>query len=194
MAEPVTAARTLILMRHAAAGSAPRDHDRPLTPDGVRVATDAGRWIRGNLAPVDFVLCSSATRTRQTLSSTGLATATAADTVFSDELYGGGVDEILEQVAAAPAAARMLLVIGHAPTIPSTAWELVSQARSAACASGGAACASGGTDAGGTGPDPGADELRHFSAGSFAVLTTDADWADLAEVGAELQTVRHPVH
>src|SRR6478609_9499491 len=26
MAEPVTAARTLILMRHAAAGSAPRDH------------------------------------------------------------------------------------------------------------------------------------------------------------------------
>jgi len=194
MAEPVTAARTLILMRHAAAGSAPRDHDRPLTPDGVRVATDAGRWIRGNLAPVDFVLCSSATRTRQTLSSTGLATATAADTVFSDELYGGGVDEILEQVAAAPAAARMLLVIGHAPTIPSTAWELVSQARSAACASGGAACASGGTDAGGTGPDRDADELRHFSAGSFAVLTTDADWADLAEVGAELLTVRHPVH
>jgi len=107
--------------------------------------------------------------------------------VFSDELYGGGVDEILEQVAAAPAAARMLLVIGHAPTIPSTAWELVTQARSAACASGG-------TDAGGTGPDPGADELRHFSAGSFAVLTTDADWAGLAEVGAELQTVRHPVH
>ena len=187
MAEPVTAARTLILMRHAAAGSAPRDHDRPLTPDGVRVATDAGRWIRGNLAPVDFVLCSSATRTRQTLSSTGLATATAADNVFSDELYGGGVDEILEQVAAAPAAARMLLVIGHAPTIPSTAWELVTQARSAASASGG-------TDAGGTGPDRDADELRHFSAGSFAVLTTDADWVDLAEVGAELRTVRHPVH
>lgn len=177
LAEPSTPSRTLILMRHAAAGSAARDHDRPLTPDGLRAAADAGRWIRGNLPPADLVICSSATRTRQTLAATGVR----ADTRFSDELYGGGVDEILEQVAAAPDAVRTLLVIGHAPTIPSTAWELVSQARSSAAAGDPA-----------TGSDPDADSLRHFAAGTFAVLTTRAPWGGVAEAGAELRTVRHP--
>ena len=40
--------RTLILMRHATAGhqGASTDHDRPLTPEGVREAADAGDWIR----------------------------------------------------------------------------------------------------------------------------------------------------
>ena len=64
--------RTLILMRHATAGhqGASTDHGRPLTPEGVREAADAGDWIRHNLPPVDAVLCSTAVRTRQTLTAT----------------------------------------------------------------------------------------------------------------------------
>ncbi|HEY5879918.1 MAG TPA: histidine phosphatase family protein [Nakamurella sp.] len=183
MAEPIEptgiAGRTLILMRHAAAGSAVRDHDRPLTPDGVRTATEAGRWLRGNLPAVDFVVCSTATRTRQTLSATGVA----GEVRYSDELYGGGVDEILTEVASAPASATTVLVVGHAPTIPSTAWELVTQAR-----------LNRGSDAGSDAQSSPEDELRHFAAGTFAVLTPAADWAGLADAGADLQTVRHPVH
>jgi phosphohistidine phosphatase len=167
-------ARTLVLMRHAEAGGAARDHDRPLTPAGVRTAGDAGRWLRAHLPPVDLTLCSTAARTRQTRAAADVA----GEVRYSDELYGGGVDDILAEVATTPAAVSTLLVVGHAPTIPSTAWELVTQARL------------------GAGQDSEADDgdLRHFAAGTFAVLTTDAAWADLAEVGAALRTVRHPPH
>lgn len=174
---PPTPTRTLILMRHAAAAGAVRDHDRPLTPDGVRAATEAGRWIRANLPAVDAAICSTATRTRQTLAATGVA----GELRYSDELYGGGVDDVLEQVATAPPAASTLLVVGHAPTIPSTAWELVGQARLGR-----------GDDA--AGANPAEDELRRFTAGTFAVLTTTGDWSGLAEAGADLVTVHHPVH
>lgn len=166
-------ARTLVLMRHAAAGGAARDHDRPLTPDGVRTATDAGRWLRANLPPVDLTLCSTATRTRQTRACADVA----GDVRYSDELYGGGIDDILDQIATAPPPAATLLVVGHAPTIPSLAWELVTQARL------------------NTGAEPGSDdEIRHFAAGTFAVLTSSAAWADLGAAGAVLRTVRHPSH
>jgi phosphohistidine phosphatase len=167
-------ARTIVLMRHAAAGGAARDHDRPLTPDGVRTATDAGRWLRANLPPVDLTICSTATRTRQTRSAADVA----GDVRYSEELYGGGVDDILAEVAAIPKSVTTLLVVGHAPTIPSTAWELVTQARLSA----------------GDAPEADGDDLRHFAAGTFAVLTSEAQWADLAEVGASLRTVRHPSH
>ena len=169
-------ARTLVLMRHAAAGSAVRDHDRPLTADGVRAATEAGRWLRANLPAVDFAICSTAARARQTLSATGVG----GQVRYSDELYGGGVDEILQQVATTPANAATLLVVGHAPTIPSTARELVGQARP-----------TGDPDASSSKDSTDNQKLR---AGTFAVLTTAADWADLAEAGADLQAVRHPVH
>jgi phosphohistidine phosphatase len=171
-------------MRHAAAGSAVRDHDRPLTQDGLRAATEAGRWIRANLPPVDHVICSTATRARQTLS----AARVGGEIRYPDELYGGGVDEILEQIASAPAATRTLLVVGHAPTIPSTAWELITQAR-----------LNRESDRPGPGtfstePAPDDNAVRHFAAGTFAVLTTAAEWAALAGTGADLQAVRHPVH
>ena len=172
-AAPTVAARTLVLMRHAPAGGAARDHDRPLTPDGVRTATEAGRWMRANLPAVDLALCSSATRTRQTLSAAGVA----GQVRYSDELYGGGVDDVLAEVSSVPDAVSTLLVVGHAPTIPSTAWELVTQARL-------------NREAESSSAD---EELRRFAAGTFAVLTTTAGWAALAEAGAQLQTVRHPV-
>lgn len=165
-------ARTLVLMRHAAAGGAARDHDRPLTPDGVRAATEAGRWLRANLPPVDLTICSTATRTRQTRSAADVA----GDVRYSDELYGGGVDDILAEVAGVASSVTTLLVVGHAPTIPSTAWELVTQARLRS----------------GEEPGPGGDELRHFDAGTFAVLSSQAGWTNLAEIGAALRTVRHP--
>ncbi|MFN8197704.1 MAG: histidine phosphatase family protein [Nakamurella multipartita] len=167
-------ARTLVLMRHAAAGSAVRDHDRPLTPDGVRAATAAGQWLRGHLPAVDVVVCSTAARTRQTLAATGISSPVR----YRDELYGGGVDEILAEVAAVPADASTVLVVGHAPTIPATGWELVRQSLLNRDAD----------------PSSGAgDELRHFAAGTFAVLSTTGAWADLAQAGAELQLVQHPV-
>lgn len=164
-------ARTLVLMRHAEAGGAARDHDRPLTAAGVRAATEAGRWMRDTLSPVDLTICSTATRTRQTRDAADVG----GDVHYSDELYGGGVDDILDEIATAPDAVRTLLIVGHAPTVPSTAWELVTQAAPDAARASGAG-----------------DGLRRFAPGTLAVLTTTAPWARLAEIGADLRTVRHP--
>ena len=64
--------RTLLLLRHAKsdypAGVA--DHERPLAPRGIREAALAGNWLRAHAPGVDAVLCSTATRTRQTLERT----------------------------------------------------------------------------------------------------------------------------
>ncbi len=165
-------------MRHATAGhqGAQRDLDRPLTTEGTRDAAAAGEWIRQHLPPVDAVLCSTAVRTQQTLVATGLR----APTTLADELYGGGVEEIVEQIGATPESARTLLVVGHAPGIPATAAELATVAALVR--------ADGNPDA----ADPNLDELRSFSACALAVLTTEAAWPQLAELGGDLLTVRHP--
>jgi phosphohistidine phosphatase len=64
---------TLVLLRHAKAAypSGVADHDRPLAPRGIREAELAGDWLRANLPTIDEVLCSTATRTRQTVTHAG---------------------------------------------------------------------------------------------------------------------------
>ena len=175
--------RTLILLRHAAAGNAPRDHDRPLTDGGNRDAAAAGDWIRDNVGSVDAVLCSTAVRTRQTLAATGIQ----APTTFADELYGGDVDDILGQVALLPESAQTVLVVGHAPGIPSVAYELATVADLAADGRSGPDA-----DEVEPTPNPELQSLRSFSASALAVLNTDATWMQLPERGAGLVTVRHP--
>lgn len=175
--------RTLILLRHAAAGNAPRDHDRPLTQDGNRDAAAAGDWIREHVPSVDAVLCSTAVRTRQTLAATRIQ----APAIFADELYGGDVDDILGQVALLPESAHTVLVVGHAPGIPSLAHELATVAELAADGRSGPEA-----DGDGPTPSPALQSLRSFSACALAVLSTDATWVQLPERGAGLVTVRHP--
>ena len=166
----MAAPRTLILMRHAAAAGGTRDEDRPLTTGGELAATQAGEWIRTALPPVDAILCSAAARTRQTLA----ALAIDAPTEYLDELYNGGVDDIAEQIGEVALSVHTVLVIGHAPGIPATAYQLATIDR--------------------TPEEPLLDELRNFSAGAIAVLRADTDWPGLLEKGGELVTVRHPSH
>ena len=200
------ASRTLILMRHAEAGAAHNDHDRPLTPAGRADAAAAGEWIRQALPEVAEVVCSTALRTRQTLAASGVD----APTRFAEELYGGGIEDILTQIAATSDTASTVLVVGHAPGIPATAHELLTVAslvraddRLSSKTTNGAPADGDPADSGadgdpargdhlGNGSNAAVDDLRHFSASAIAVLTTEASWAELADYGAELQTVRHP--
>lgn len=80
--------RTLVLLRHAKSAYPPGvgDHARPLAARGIREATLAGDWLRSAAGPdpaVQAVLCSTATRTRQTLERTGIE----APVSFIDDLY-----------------------------------------------------------------------------------------------------------
>lgn len=114
--------RTLILLRHAKsdypAGTA--DHDRPLASRGVREAGLAGDWLRANAPAPDAVLCSTATRTRQTLQRTGLD----APVRYVDDLYDAAPGTVIASINTVADDVATLLVIGHEPAMSSVALGL----------------------------------------------------------------------
>src|SRR6266496_4452555 len=64
----MAAQRTLVVVRHAKSdwSHAVPDEQRPLAARGRRDAPAIGRWLAEHVGPVDLVLCSPATRARQT--------------------------------------------------------------------------------------------------------------------------------
>ena len=106
----------LILMRHAKSSWADPnvgDHDRPLNARGRRAATLVGGHLRHARLRLDLVLCSSATRARQTLEL--LDVASNAEVLVEDQLYGADAMALLVRLRKVPAAVGSLLVIGHNP-------------------------------------------------------------------------------
>src|SRR6516164_5162951 len=77
------------------------DHDRPLNARGRAAAALVGRHMREQTPSPDLVLCSSATRTRQTLQLLDLAAGTQV--LVEDELYGAGAAGLLARLKAVPA-------------------------------------------------------------------------------------------
>src|SRR6185437_275920 len=100
-------------MRHAKsdypAGVA--DHDRPLAPRGIRQAGLAGDWLRAHAPTVDGVLCSTATRTRETL----LNTRIDASARYSERLYASTPGAMIDEINTVDDGVNTLLVIGHEP-------------------------------------------------------------------------------
>jgi phosphohistidine phosphatase len=114
--------RTLVLLRHAKSAypDGVADHDRPLAPRGIREAALAGEWLRANVPAVDSVLCSTATRARETLAHTGID----APVRYLDRLYGATPGTVIEQVNQVSDETTTLLVVGHEPTISELALVL----------------------------------------------------------------------
>lgn len=96
------------------------DQDRPLAERGEREAALAGDWLREHLPPIGAVLCSSATRTRQTLARTGVD----APATFLDALYGAAPGVMLAEINAVGDDVGTLLVVGHEPTVSHVALGL----------------------------------------------------------------------
>lgn len=117
--------RTLLLMRHAKsdypAGVA--DHDRPLAPRGIREAGLAGDWLRGNAPAIDAVLCSTATRARQTLLHTGID----APVRYSERLYDSTPGTMIDEINRTAEDVGALLVVGHEPTMSGLALILADE-------------------------------------------------------------------
>jgi phosphohistidine phosphatase len=109
--------RTLHVLRHAKSSwedETLTDHERPLSPRGIRDAKRIAKHLGTLGAPPDVVLCSSAVRTRQTLD---LVKASLGDALVDveDGLYGASADALLERLHGIPESARSALVIGHNP-------------------------------------------------------------------------------
>lgn len=113
--------RTLLVLRHAKAAGEPgvNDIERPLTAGGRRDAGAAGQWLLDRGITPDWVLCSSALRTRQTWEQIRAALGEAApgdDAVSIEQrLYDAGAHDLLDLVNEQPGEAHTLLTVGHNP-------------------------------------------------------------------------------
>lgn len=146
-------ARTLILMRHGKSAYPPgvADRERPLAPRGRREAALAGDWLRETQPVIDAVSCSDAVRTRETLAATGVR----APVTFEPSIYEASPRTLIELVQLTDEAVQTLLLVGHSPGMPWTAWELAANRASLA-----------------------AEELgRHFPTSALAVLEFDRPWS-----------------
>ena len=114
--------RTLLLLRHAKsdypAGVA--DHERPLAPRGMREAALAGDWLRAHTPAVNAVLCSTATRTRETLARTRIE----APVRYVDRLYDATPGAVIDEINTVDPDVETLLVIGHEPAMSAVALGL----------------------------------------------------------------------
>jgi phosphohistidine phosphatase len=156
--------RTLLLLRHAKsdypAGVA--DHERPLAPRGEREAALAGDWLRAHAPAVDAVLCSTATRTRETLARTRID----APVNFVDRLYDATPGAVIEEINRVRQDVETLLVIGHEPAMSSVALGLATADGSNTTA---------------------AERIStKFPTSAIAVLRTGEPWGQLTLSGAAL--------
>jgi phosphohistidine phosphatase len=162
--------RTLMLLRHAKsdypAGVA--DHERPLAARGVREAGLAGDWLRANAPAIDAVLCSTATRTRETLARTRIE----APVNYVDRLYDATPGAVIEEINSVGADVETLLVIGHEPAMSAVALGLATPDGSNTAA---------------------AESIStKFPTSAIAVLRTSEPWDQLTLSGATLVTFHVP--
>jgi phosphohistidine phosphatase len=114
----MTAPRRLVVLRHAKAEPfAARDHARELTARGLREAEAAGRYLAERGLVPDHAVVSSAARTRATWTAMEHALGPGVDVVHDEAVYSGGVDVALEALGAVPETARLVLLVGHQPTV-----------------------------------------------------------------------------
>ncbi len=162
--------RTLLLLRHAKSDYPPGvvDHERPLAPRGVVQAALAGDWLRAHAPAIDAVLCSTATRTRETLARTRVD----APVSFVDRLYDATPGAVIDEINSVGGDVETLLVIGHEPTMSSLALGLATADGSNATA---------------------VERVStKFPTSAIAVLRTDQPWDQLRIDSAALVTFHVP--
>jgi len=109
--------RRLYLLRHAKSSWKDQglaDHDRPLAGRGRRAAKAIGRHLREQGVEPELVLCSTATRARQTLEGIEPALGRGAVRV-EPELYGAPPLVLLARLHEIAPSVRSVMVIGHNP-------------------------------------------------------------------------------
>lgn len=161
--------RTLVLLRHAKAVPPETrpdlpDLERPLADRGRADAGAAGRHLVAQGIEPDLVLCSPSKRTRETWKCVADAGVVAKDVWYDKRVYNADTDALLDVVHEAPAEARTLLVVGHAPGIPWLADELALD---------------------GTSPER-VELTQKYPTTGLTILHLTCHWADLAANDADL--------
>jgi phosphohistidine phosphatase len=155
----------LFLLRHAKSSHDDpglADRDRPLAPRGTRAAKAMGRYMRDHELSPALVLCSSATRARQTLDGLTAGIGSSPRVVIEHELYEASASGLLERLRRIGDDVPSAMLIGHNPAMERLALDLAAR-----------------------GPDL-ADLARKYPTGALALLEFDGSWPDLDADGARL--------
>lgn len=160
--------RQLVVMRHAKAEQvAATDHDRVLSARGLADASAAGRWVGEQDLQPDYVVVSSAARTRSTWDRVAAAAGWDPAAVIDRSLYGAGTEGALEILRSAPAEARTVMLVGHNPTMAYLVHLL---------------------DDGGADPDVFARLSVEYPTSALTVLDVPGAWADLDVASARVRS------
>jgi phosphohistidine phosphatase len=130
----MTHGRSVWLLRHAKAVVDPPsgggDHERPLSAKGRRDAAALGRRLgdagdRFGLGSFpQLVLCSTATRTRETTERVLADLAQPPAVRYLRAIYEASPADVIEQLAALEDDVRSVMVVGHNPTMEELAGTL----------------------------------------------------------------------
>jgi phosphohistidine phosphatase len=161
--------RRLYLLRHAKSSwkeSGIADHDRQLSGRGRKAAKAMGQWLRDQRVKPELVLCSSATRARQTFER--LEPLGAREVHIERELYGADAPTLLARLRDVPAPVASVMLIGHNPGLEDLALVLAQDGAER-------------------------DELEvKFPTGALATLRFDRLWGSLEKDTAELVELVKP--
>jgi phosphohistidine phosphatase len=108
--------RHLYLLRHAKSSwkeTGIPDHDRPLAGRGRKAAKAMAKYLHAEGVRPDLVLCSSATRARQTFER--LEPLKAREVHIERELYGADAATLLARLRDVPEGVGSVMVIAHNP-------------------------------------------------------------------------------
>ncbi len=114
-------AKTLYLVRHAKSSWAEKhlnDFDRPLNTRGLQDAPMMGKRLHARGVQPDFILCSTALRTRETCNLLTREMGLSMEAVeFNDRIYEAPTGTLLQLIQALQDTCSSAMIIGHNPSI-----------------------------------------------------------------------------
>jgi phosphohistidine phosphatase len=163
--------RRLYLLRHAKSSwddPALADHDRPLAPRGRRASKAIGGHLRREGIAPSLVLCSSSTRTRETLTLIAPSLGEGTDVQIKSELYAASAEDLLGALREVPDEVESAMLIGHNPGIQDLTLSLAASGAEMARV------------------------RRKYPTAALATLDVEGSWRELAPDAAELTSFVKP--
>ena len=119
--------KRLLLLRHAKAERETADDaKRGLEKRGEKDSARMGRFLREDVYIPDLILCSSSTRTRETVRLLLPELRAMPNVQYLSELYLAEPEVVLSLVRRAPDRSGVLMVVGHNPGLEQLALALAS--------------------------------------------------------------------
>ena len=122
----------LLLLRHAKSSWADmrvQDFERPLNDRGRKAAPAMAEYLSGHMPLPDYILCSTAKRTRETLGFVQAVYAHPLHVEMTRNIYEAPYLAILDMLHKIPADTECAMVIGHNPGMEDLSAALCGEGR-----------------------------------------------------------------